>query len=96
MDMRDEQNPGNEKPSFRIKTPAEGPLKTPSPIPEAMRNSWFFQNKVRWIIILAVVVGTALSLWVWSSLGPAARRVALAAMLLLGALLVGWLMVLQG
>ena len=47
-------------------------------------------------IVLAVVVGTALSLWVWSSLGPAARRVALAAMLLLGALLVGWLMVLQG
>jgi prepilin signal peptidase PulO-like enzyme (type II secretory pathway) len=47
-------------------------------------------------IVLAVVVGTALSLWVWSSLGPPARRVALAAMLLLGALLVGWLMVLQG
>ncbi|MEI8317139.1 MAG: A24 family peptidase, partial [Planctomycetia bacterium] len=47
-------------------------------------------------IVLAVVVGTALSLWVWSSLGPVARRVVLAAMLLLGALLVGWLMVLQG
>ena len=47
-------------------------------------------------MVLAVVVGTALSLWVWSSLGPVARRVALAAMFLLGALLVGWLMVLQG
>ena len=46
--------------------------------------------------IVAVVAGTALSLWVWSSLGPAARRAALAAMLLLGALLVGWLLILQG
>jgi hypothetical protein len=47
-------------------------------------------------IIVAVVVGTALSLWIWSSLGPMARRVALAVMVLLGVFLVGWLMVLQG
>lgn len=47
-------------------------------------------------IIVAVVVGTAVSLWVWSSLGPMARRVALAAMVLLGVFLVGWLLVLQG
>jgi hypothetical protein len=47
-------------------------------------------------MIVAVVVGTALSLWVWASLGPAARRLALAAMVLLGVLLVGYLLVLQG
>lgn len=44
--------------------------------------------------VVAVVAGTALSLWVWSSLGPAARRVALAAMVLLGLALVGWLLLL--
>ena len=47
-------------------------------------------------IVVAVVVGTALSLWVWSSLGPAARRLVLAAMVLLGVFLVGWLLMLQG
>ena len=47
-------------------------------------------------MIVAVVVGTALSLWVWASLGPVARRVALAAMVLLGVLLFCWLLVLQG
>ena len=47
-------------------------------------------------VIVAVVVGTALSLWVWASLGPVARRVALAAMVLLGVLLFCWLLVLQG
>jgi hypothetical protein len=47
-------------------------------------------------MIVAVVVGTALSLWVWASLGPVARRLALAAMVVLGVLLVGYLLVLQG
>lgn len=47
-------------------------------------------------MVVAVVVGTALSLWVWASLGPVARRVALAAMVVLGVLLVGYLLVLQG
>ena len=47
-------------------------------------------------MVVAVVVGTALSLWVWASLGPVARRVALAAMVLLGVLLFCWLLVLQG
>lgn len=47
-------------------------------------------------MIVAVVVGTALSLWVWASLGPVARRVALTAMVVLGVLLFCYLLVLQG
>lgn len=47
-------------------------------------------------IVVAVVAGTGVSLWVWSSLGPTSRRVALVAMLLLAALLLGWLVLLQG
>lgn len=42
--------------------------------------------------VVAVVAGTALSLWVWSSLGPAARRFVLAALVLLGLALCGWLL----
>ena len=58
MDMKDEENPGNEKSSFRIKSPSsERPVKMPLPVPEAMRSSWLFQNKVRLIIIALVVLG---------------------------------------
>jgi prepilin signal peptidase PulO-like enzyme (type II secretory pathway) len=46
-------------------------------------------------IVVAVVTGTALSLWIWSSLGPAARRLALAVIVLLMLVLVAWLLVLQ-
>lgn len=46
--------------------------------------------------VVAVVAGTALSLWVWSSLGPAARRVVLAALVLLGLALGGGLLFLGG
>ncbi len=57
MDMKNDENPGNEKLPFRIKSPSEGPVKMPRPIPEAMQSSWIFQNRVRLIIIVSVVVG---------------------------------------
>ncbi len=61
MDMKDEKNPGNEKPPFRIKVPSEGPVKMPFPIPEAMQSSWLFKNKVRLIIIAVAVLGLFLA-----------------------------------
>ncbi|MFA7255351.1 MAG: efflux RND transporter periplasmic adaptor subunit [Candidatus Omnitrophota bacterium] len=60
MDMKDEKNPGNEKLPFRIKSPS-GPVKMPLPIPEAVRGSWIFQNRIRLILIVAVVVGLFLA-----------------------------------
>ena len=60
MDMKDDENPGNAKPPFRIKYP-EGPVKTPNPILETVQNSWFFQNKIRLIIIAAVLLGVFLA-----------------------------------
>ncbi|MDD5226871.1 MAG: hypothetical protein PHV97_06805, partial [Candidatus Omnitrophica bacterium] len=58
MNMKDEENPGNEKPLFRIKSPSHGgPVKMPRPLPEAMQSSWLFQNRVRLIIIAVTVFG---------------------------------------
>lgn len=57
MDTKDPENPGNEKSSFRIKPPSEGPIKMPVPIPEAMRSSWFFQNKKKFAIIAVAILG---------------------------------------
>ncbi|OGX10938.1 MAG: hypothetical protein A2351_01155 [Omnitrophica bacterium RIFOXYB12_FULL_50_7] len=58
MDMKDEEKSGNEKSPFKIKPSSSGgPIKMPIPIPEAMRSSWLFQNKVRLIIIAVVVLG---------------------------------------
>jgi len=45
-------------------------------------------------VVGSVVVGTALSLWVWSRLGAAARRIALAATLILTLGLLAWLLLL--
>ena len=59
MDIKNDENHGNEKLPFRIKSPSEGPVKMPFPIPEAMRSSWLFQNRVRLIIIVVVVIGLA-------------------------------------
>jgi RND family efflux transporter MFP subunit len=58
MDMKHDENPGNEKLPFRIKSPSSGgPIKTPSPIPEAIQDSWLFRNKIRLIIIAVAVLG---------------------------------------
>jgi len=57
MDIKSGENPGNDKRPFKIKSPNEGPVKMPFPIPETMQNSWFFRNKIRLIILAAVVVG---------------------------------------
>ncbi len=57
MDMKREEKPQDEKNPFRIQAPSEGPVRTPSPLPEAVKNSWLFQNKMRFLIIAAVLVG---------------------------------------
>jgi RND family efflux transporter MFP subunit len=57
MDKKDEKDLKSEKPLFVKKFLSEGPVKMPFPIPEAMRGSWLFQNKARFIIIVVVVVG---------------------------------------
>ena len=57
MDKKNDENPGNEKLPFTVKSPSEGPVKMPFPIPEAMKNTWFFQNKVRLIMLAVVVIG---------------------------------------
>jgi RND family efflux transporter MFP subunit len=61
MDPHNEKDPQSEKNPFKIKSPAEGPIKTPFPIPEAMRSSWLFQNKWRFVIIPIVLVAVIFS-----------------------------------
>jgi len=56
MDMKNEENPRKEKLPFRIKSPSEGPVKMPSPLPEAVKNSWFFQNRMRFLVIAGVLI----------------------------------------
>jgi len=57
MDMKNEENSGKEKIPFKIQSPAGGPVKMPSPIPEAVQDSWLFRNKIRLIIIAVAILG---------------------------------------
>ncbi|MFA5167743.1 MAG: efflux RND transporter periplasmic adaptor subunit [Candidatus Omnitrophota bacterium] len=60
--MKDEKNSWNKRLPFKIKFPlSEGPAKMPLPIPEAMRSSWLFRNRVRLIIIVVAVLGLFLA-----------------------------------
>jgi RND family efflux transporter MFP subunit len=61
MDLKNDGNPGNEKNPFKIKAPAEGPVKMPVPIAGMIQSSWFFRNKVRFVIIVAVIAGLFLA-----------------------------------
>ena len=61
MDMKNEEKPQDEKSPFKIKPPSEGPARTPSPLPGAMRNSWFFRNKMKFLIIAGVLIGLFLA-----------------------------------
>ncbi len=47
-------------------------------------------------VVVSVVAGTALTLSVWSRLGPSSRRIALAGMLILTLLLLVWILLLSG
>jgi RND family efflux transporter MFP subunit len=61
MDKKDETNSKKDKLPFGIKLPLEVPIKMPFPIPEAMKGSWFFRNRVRLIMIVVGVLGLFLA-----------------------------------
>ena len=56
MDMNNEESPGKEKTPFRINRPSQEPIKMPFPIPEALKGSWFFQNKIRLVLAAVAVI----------------------------------------
>jgi RND family efflux transporter MFP subunit len=62
MTTQDKNNPGSEKRPFSIKAPASKPQppQMPFPVPEAMKGNWFLQNKVRLILLAAVLAGAVI------------------------------------
>ncbi|MFH0985898.1 MAG: efflux RND transporter periplasmic adaptor subunit [Candidatus Omnitrophota bacterium] len=64
MNIRNEENPENQKPSFQIKAPApegrvpspfKAPVKLPFRVPEKIKDLWFSHPKARWVVIVIVV-----------------------------------------
>ena len=56
MDIKNEENPGEEKNPFKIKAPFEGPVKMPFPVPEAMKNSPFMKGKLKFVAIGVILL----------------------------------------
>ena len=56
MEIKNEENPGNEKNPLKFKAFSEVPLKMPFPIPEAMKNSPFFRGKMRFAVVAVTLV----------------------------------------
>ncbi len=61
MDMKSEENPKDKKNIFRIKAPSHSSVRMPSPSPEAQPESWFAQNKMKFLIIAVVLAGLFLA-----------------------------------
>jgi len=62
MDIKDEENPGNERLPFKIKAPSSGGSpKMSFQVPDELKKSWFSNPKVRWIIVAVVVLGLFLA-----------------------------------
>ncbi len=61
MNMKNEENPKDKKNIFKIKAPSHSSVRMPSPPPEARPESWFSQNKMKFLIIAVVLAGLFLA-----------------------------------